>query len=71
MEECVTGLCTYNMSKRILKRDNHLKLEDVASEAGIFLSRKHNAFDDTWATVAVFSLLCKLDAEETDEKSIL
>lgn len=71
MEQCVKGLCTYNMSKRVLKRENKLKLEDVANEAGIFLANKHNAFDDTWATVAVFSLLCKLEAEEPNEENVL
>lgn len=58
--------CTYNNAKRILKRDKKLSLEDIANEAGIFLSNTHNAFDDTWATVAVFSLLCKLDSEENE-----
>lgn len=64
----VGGFCTYNNAKRILKREKKLTLEDIAAEAGLSLSHKHNALDDAWATVAVFSLLCKLDSEEKNEK---
>lgn len=64
----VSGFCTYNNAKRILKREKKLTLEDIAAEAGLSLSNKHNALDDAWATVAVFSLLCKLDSEEKNEK---
>lgn len=58
------GICTYNLAKKVLKKDGKLKLGDVAEEAGLFLSNGHNSFDDTWATVAVFSFLCKLNMEE-------
>jgi DNA polymerase III alpha subunit (gram-positive type) len=58
------GICTYNFSRKVLKRENKLKLAEVASDAGLFLSNDHNAFDDTWATVAVLSFLCKLNYEQ-------
>ena len=61
------GYCTYNNGKRILQRDKNLKLEDLAEEAGLFLSSYHDAFKDTMATVAVFSLLCKLEDEQKEE----
>jgi len=64
----VSGFCTYNNAKRILKREKRLTLEEIANEAGLSLSHKHNALDDAWATIAVFSLLCKLDSEEKNEK---
>jgi DNA polymerase III epsilon subunit-like protein len=67
-DKIITGYCTYNSAKRILKREKKLTLEDIAAEAGLSLSNKHNAADDAWATVAVFSLLCKLDSEEKNEK---
>ena len=64
----IQGLCTYNAAKRIIKRDKRLRLEDVAADAGVFLGNTHNAFDDTWATISVFSLLRKLEEEEKREK---
>ncbi len=67
-EEIIDGLCTYNAAKRLLGRTKKLSLEDVAADAGIFLSNGHNAFDDAWATISVFSLLCKLDEERKNEK---
>ena len=66
--EVIDGLCTYNAAKRLLGREKKLSLEDVAADAGIFLSNGHNAFDDAWATISVFSLLCKLEEERRNEK---
>jgi DNA polymerase III alpha subunit (gram-positive type) len=66
-EEKLPGICTYKMAQKVLKRQNKLSLTDVAAEAGVFLSNTHNAFDDTWATIAVLSLLCKLEEEEKDD----
>jgi len=68
-EEEIDGSCTYNASKRLLERDKKLTLTDVAQDAGVFLSNKHNAFDDAWATIAVYSLLCKLQEEKKNEKT--
>lgn len=62
-EAVLPGICTYNLAKKVLKRQNKLSLGDVATEAGLFISNHHNAFDDTLATVAVLSLLCKLQEE--------
>ena len=64
----IQGLCTYNAAKRLLKREKRLRLEDVAADAGVFLGNTHNAFDDMWATVSVFSLLRKLEEEQKREK---
>lgn len=65
------GFCTYNHSKIYLERNTKLRLADVAADAGIFLANKHNAFDDTWATVAIFSLLCKLKEGKENERKVL
>lgn len=59
----VDGYCTFNNAKRILERDKKLKLEDLAEEAGYYLSCAHNAYHDMWATVAVFTFLRKKDYE--------
>ena len=64
----VEGFCTYNSSKRYLKRNKNLRLEDVAAESGLFLANKHNAFDDAWATASILSLLCKLKCEQEQEE---
>lgn len=60
----VDGYCTFNNSCRILKRQNHLTLEDIANECGYYLSHAHNAFNDVWAEVAVFTYLKKKEYEE-------
>lgn len=67
-EKDIQGVCTYNAAKRLLKRDKKLTLTDVAAESGIFLSNGHNAFEDAWATVSVFCLMCKLEEELKNEK---
>lgn len=67
-EKDIQGVCTYNAAKRLLKRDKKLTLTDVAAESGIFLSNGHNAFEDAWATVSVFCLVCKLEEELKNEK---
>lgn len=67
-EKDIEGVCTYNAAKRLLKRDKKLTLTDVAAESGIFLSSGHNAFEDAWATVSVFCLVCKLEEELKNEK---
>jgi DNA polymerase III epsilon subunit-like protein len=64
----IEGMCTYNAAKRLLNREKKLRLEDVAADAGIFLGNNHNAFDDAWATVSVFCLMCKLEEERKNEK---
>jgi len=68
-EEEVCGSCTYQAAKRLLDRDKKLTLADVAEDAGVFLSNQHNAFDDAWATIAVYSLLSKLEEERKIEKT--
>lgn len=67
-EKDIEGICTYNAAKRLLKRDKKLTLADVAAESGIYLSNGHNAFEDAWATVSVFCLMCKLEEENKNEK---
>jgi DNA polymerase III epsilon subunit-like protein len=58
------SFCTYRNAKRILDREGHLTLTQVAAEAGYFLDNAHDAFADAWATVAALSFLLKLDGEE-------
>lgn len=64
----IEGVCTYNMAKRILKRERKLGLLDIAEESGMYLSNSHDALDDAWATVSVFCLLNKLEEEQKNEK---
>ncbi|RLI49407.1 hypothetical protein DRO61_05125, partial [Candidatus Bathyarchaeota archaeon] len=68
-KEEIEGSCTYSASKRLLDREKKLTLADVAQDAGVFLSNHHNAFDDAWATIAVYSLLSKLQEEKKIEKT--
>ena len=62
--QSVDGYCTFNNGRRILKRQNHLTLEDIANECGYYLHHAHNAFNDAWAEVAVFTYLKKKEYEE-------
>ena len=58
------SFCTYRNAKRILQRDSGLTLTEVAADAGYFLDNAHDAFADSWATVAALSFLLKIDGEE-------
>lgn len=52
--------CTYNESKKLLHRYNHLTLHDVALEAGYSPIDEHNAYGDVWSLVHVFCYLNEL-----------
>lgn len=53
------GYCTFTNARRILKRQDHLSLEALANEAGYYLHHAHNAFNDVWAEVSVYTYLQK------------
>lgn len=64
----IPGYCTFSNAKTILKRNEHLKLNELATECGFYLDGAHNAYHDAWATVSVFCWLKKIQAEgENDE----
>lgn len=67
-EKVINGICTYKLSKSILDRKKNLSLFDVAEEAGVFLSKGHNAYEDAWATVSVLCLLLKLQKEKINSE---
>ena len=62
----IDGYCTFNNAKRILGRQNHLTLTDLADECGYYLHQAHNAYNDVWAEVAIFSYLKKIEAQKGD-----
>lgn len=59
----VDGYCTFTNARRILKRKNQLTLGDLAEECGYYLHNAHNAYNDVWAEVAVFTYLKKKEVE--------
>ena len=63
----IDGYCTFNNAKRILDRANHLTLADLAEECGYYLHAAHNAYNDVWAEVAVFSYLKKIEAQKGEK----
>ena len=63
----IDGYCTFNNAKRILKRENKLTALDVASECGYYLHAAHNAFNDVWAEVAIFTYLKKIELQQEEE----
>lgn len=60
----IDGYCTFTNARRILERTNHLTLNDIAEEAGYYLHNAHNAYQDVWAEVAVFTYLKKIEAQK-------
>lgn len=48
--------CTYNNAKRILNREDNLKLAALCKEAGFF-SKEHDAYEDSINVLHVFSNL--------------
>lgn len=59
----IAGYCTFNNGRRILHRDNNLKLTNIAEEAGYYMQNAHNAYEDVWAEVSVFTFLRKLEEQ--------
>jgi hypothetical protein len=64
----IDGFCTFNNAKTILGRDNHLTAKDLALEAGYYIHQAHNAFNDVWAEVAIFTFLKKLEKQKEVEQ---
>lgn len=60
----IDGYCTFNNAKRILERTNHLTLTDLADECGYYLHHAHNAYNDVWAEVAIYTYLKKIEAQK-------
>ena len=67
----IDGYCTYNNARRILKRAEHLTLTDLAEEAGYYLHSAHNAYNDVWAEVSVFTYLRKIEKQKGEESCCL
>lgn len=63
----IPGYCTFTNARRILERQNHLTLSDIAEEAGYYLHEAHNAFNDAWAEVSVFTYLRKIEQQKKGE----
>lgn len=64
----VDGYCTFNNAKTILGRENHLTAKDLALECGYYIHQAHNAFNDVWAEVAIFTFLKKSEQQKELEK---
>lgn len=60
----IDGYCTFENARRILGRKEHLTLSDVCEECGYYLHHAHNAYNDVWANVAVFTYLKKVEAQK-------
>jgi DNA polymerase III epsilon subunit-like protein len=58
--------CTYNSAKKLLKRNNKLTLQDVATEGGYFMFDAHNAYADVWGTLYAFCYLKEIENGQVD-----
>ena len=65
-EKPIDGYCTFTNAKRILKRKDKMTLHDLCEECGYFLHHAHNAYNDVWGEVAIFTYLRKKEEEENN-----
>ena len=62
----IDGYCTFTNAKRILNRDKQLSAADIAEECGYYLHHAHNAYNDVWAEVAIFTYLKKIEQQQKE-----
>lgn len=55
--------CTYELAKKVLPRNNHLTVNDIASECGCVNLGNHNAYGDALTTACILSFLLKKKGE--------
>ena len=48
----------------VFDNDPRLTLNDIAEEAGYYLHSAHNAYNDVWAEVSVFTYLKKVEKQK-------
>ena len=60
----IDGYCTFENARKILDRKENLTLQDIAEECGYYLHQAHNAYNDAWAEVAVYTYLKKREEQE-------
>lgn len=53
--KAIDGYCTALHARKTLARNSELTLEDLSNECGFYISQAHDAYQDAWATVAVYS----------------
>ena len=53
--------CTYTSAKKLLKRNNKLTLQDVATESGYCMFDAHNAYADVLGTLHAFCYLKEIE----------
>lgn len=68
--QSIDGYCTFTNARRILKRTDHLTLTDICEECGYYLHHAHNAYNDVWGEVAIFTYLKKIEEQEKQEHAI-
>ena len=60
----IDGYCTFENARKILDRKDSLTLADISEECGYYLHHAHNAYNDAWAEVAVYTYLKKREEQE-------
>lgn len=64
----VDGYCTFNNAKRILNRNDHASATDLANQFGYYLHNAHNAYNDVWSEVVIFTTLKKIEEQGKGEE---
>lgn len=60
----IDGYCTFKNAQRILKRRSNLKETDIANESGYYVHNAHNAYNDVWGEVSIFTYLKKIELQQ-------
>ncbi len=60
----IDGYCTFENARKILKRKEQLTLTDLCNECGYYIHHAHNAYNDVWGEVAVYTYLKKIEEQE-------
>ena len=64
----IDGYCTFNNAKRILNRNDHVGAADLANQFGYYLHNAHNAYNDVWSEVVIFTALKKIEEQGKGEE---
>lgn len=62
----IDGYCTFNNAKRILNRNDHVSANELANQFGYYLHNAHNAYNDVWSEVVIFTALKKIEEQEKE-----
>lgn len=61
------SICTYELAKKVLQRNNHVTVHDLCSESGCVGMAEHNAYSDAFMAACILSFLLKQGDENYED----